>query len=70
MKTTLNYEFADNEEDRYYRISNGDTFYQVSKDLKGWINKQIEENPYYDKETLEYVDDKLNEILLNYGVSI
>jgi len=51
-------------------IANGDKYYSVCKDLSGWLNKQISEQQYYDKETLEYVYDKLYEILLNYGVNM
>jgi hypothetical protein len=51
-------------------IANGDKYYSVCKDLSGWLNKQIAEQQYYDKETLEFVYDKLFEIMHSYGVNI
>jgi len=51
-------------------IANGDKYYSVCKDLTGWINKEVLETPYYDVETLKYVNDKLHEIAMNYGVPI
>ena len=62
--------FEDDELSKIHNIVSGDKFHSVCKDLSGWLNKELREQQYYDKETLEYVDDKLNEILLNYGVGI
>jgi len=71
MQTEIKFKFADTEEKDFKIITNANRYHNVVKDMNGWINKQIDtEQQYYDKETLEYVYNKLWEIIHSYDVEI
>jgi len=71
MQTEIKFKFADTEEKDFKIITNAKHYHNVIKDMNGWINKQIDtEQQYYDKETLEYVYNKLWEIIHSYDVEI
>jgi hypothetical protein len=66
----LIFEFADTDVKDFKIITNAKRYHNVIKDLNGWLNKEIETEEYYDKETLEYVYNKLWEIIHSYDVDI
>lgn len=74
MQTELHFRFTDTDELDYQIITNAKKLYLTIKDLEGWINKTIKNIEYanqdYDKETLEQVHLKIQEILMNYGITI
>ena len=70
MQTELKFKFVDTDEKDFKIITNANKYHNVIKDLNGWLNKELREQQYYDKETLEYVYDKLWEMIHSHDVDI
>ena len=71
MKTKLEYEFKDNEDDsRFYMICNAEglyyTLYDLDQDLRNLIKYGSEEQGL-DSDTLQHVRDKLHELMDDHG---
>ena len=71
LQTELHFKFDTTENIDYHIITHAKKYYDIVDDLEGWLDNELrKEQQYYDKETLEYVQDKLNEIMLNYNIDI
>lgn len=51
-------------------LANAGKYHHIIKDMYGWLNKELREAQYYDKETIEYCLDKLHEIAINYQIEL
>lgn len=71
MQTEIKFRFADTDETDFKILTNAKRYHDIVKDIQGWLNKELQlEQQYYDKETMEFVLDKVWEIIQSYDVDI
>jgi hypothetical protein len=73
MKTKLEYEFKDNEDDsRFYMITNGENFYfalwDLDQELRDIVKHDRSEELGLDADTLDHVRGMIREFMEEHGV--
>jgi len=65
---SIHFNFTNLDDEDFKTLVNAPKYKKSLQDFEKWIEKEQAENPYYDKETLEFVHDKFLQILMDYNL--